>query len=81
MTRVFDWRGGQPRGETRGEMDSGAQRGGWERESDVEAKLAATLGNDTNTLLPGPLKKAIPVNPTAANENARRGWRRMGGLD
>ncbi|KAF8703185.1 Reverse transcriptase (RNA-dependent DNA polymerase), partial [Rhizoctonia solani] len=49
-------------------MDEGVD--GNER-ADVEAKLAATPGNDTNTLLPGPLKKAIPVNPTAAKRERK----------
>ncbi|KAF8754472.1 Reverse transcriptase (RNA-dependent DNA polymerase) [Rhizoctonia solani] len=39
--------------------------------ADVAAKLAATPGNDTNILLPGPLKKAIPVNPTAAKQERK----------
>ncbi|KAF8672219.1 Reverse transcriptase (RNA-dependent DNA polymerase) [Rhizoctonia solani] len=41
------------------------------KRADVEAKLAATPGNNTNTLLPGPLKKAIPVNPTAAKRERK----------
>ena len=39
--------------------------------ADEAAKRAATPGNDTNDLLPGPVKKAIPVNPTAAKRTRK----------